>query len=89
MVYQLHVVEIYVTTRKHPLPPLPPPPFTNPTQVDKDGATTALIILFCTVLVFVGSLMLSRWTMNKTLSYTLLGTYVVYVIYTITAEALS
>lgn len=68
-----------------------PPSFILQTsqKVDKDGATTALIILFCTVLVFVGSLVLSRWTMNQTLSYCLLATYVAYVIYTITAEALS
>ncbi|CAN0589847.1 unnamed protein product [Laminaria digitata] len=57
-------------------------------KVDKDGATTALIILLCAVFIFVISLVLSRWNMNKNLAITLLVTYISYVIYTITAEAL-
>ncbi|CAM9725571.1 unnamed protein product [Ectocarpus sp. 12 AP-2014] len=60
----------------------------EPTAVDSEGATTALIILFCAVLVFVISLILSRWNMNTKLAYSLLFTYVSYVVYTITAEAL-
>lgn len=56
-------------------------------QVDSDGATTALIILFCAVLIFVGSLIASSWTMNTKLAYCLLTTYAAYVIYTITVEA--
>ncbi|CAM9940354.1 unnamed protein product, partial [Ectocarpus sp. 8 AP-2014] len=60
----------------------------EPTAVDSEGATTALIILFCAVLMFVISLILSRWNMNTKLAYSLLFTYVSYVVYTITAEAL-
>lgn len=56
--------------------------------MDKDGATTALIILLCAVMLFVISLILSRWSMNYTLAYSLLTTYVAYVVYTIVAEAL-
>ncbi|CBN74651.1 conserved unknown protein [Ectocarpus siliculosus] len=60
----------------------------EPTAVDSEGATTALIILFCAVLMFVVSLILSRWNMNTKLAYSLLFTYASYVVYTITAEAL-
>ncbi|CAN0275500.1 unnamed protein product [Pylaiella littoralis] len=59
-----------------------------PTEVNSEGATKALIILFCAVMIFLGSLMLSRWTMNMRLAYSLLTTYGTYVVYTITAEAL-
>ncbi len=57
-------------------------------KVDSEGATTALIILFCAVLIFVGSLVVSKWSMSTTLAYCLLGTYATYVVYTIVAEAL-
>lgn len=56
-------------------------------QVDRDGALTALVILFCTVGVFVGSMAFARWTMNQTLGYCLVALYIVYVLFTIAAEA--
>lgn len=62
---------------------------TNTPKVDKDGVLTALIILFCTVSVFVTSLVCTRWHMNKTLGYCLLTAYLVYALYTILAEALA
>lgn len=58
-------------------------------KVNSEGATTALIILFCAVMIFLASLMLSRWTMNKKLAFCLLTTYVIYAVFTITAEALA
>lgn len=56
-------------------------------KVDSEGATTALIILFFAVLIFVASLIASSWSMNTKLAYCLLFTYGVYVIYTIAVEA--
>lgn len=57
-------------------------------KVDPEGATTALIILFCAVMIFLFSLVLSEWTMSMKLASSLLVTYATYVVYTITAEAL-
>ena len=56
-------------------------------KVDQAGATKSLIILFGAVVMFVGSLIISQWQMNKTLAYTLLITYIIYVIYTIVSAA--
>ena len=55
--------------------------------VDKDGIITAVIILFCTVLLFVGVLAANKWQMNTTVGVGLFSLYGLYVIYTIVNES--
>ncbi|CAM9310470.1 unnamed protein product, partial [Hapterophycus canaliculatus] len=61
----------------------------EPTTVDSEGATKALVILFCAVLIFVISLIVNSWSMNTVLAYCLLFTYGAYVLYTILDEVFS
>ena len=55
--------------------------------VCKDGIQTAVAILFCTVLLFVGVLAINKWMMNTTVGIGLFALYMVYVIYTIISAA--
>jgi hypothetical protein len=49
--------------------------------VNKNGIVVSVIILFCTVVVFVCLLLLNKMKMNKCLSFSLIGLYVLYVIW--------
>jgi Ca2+/Na+ antiporter len=51
--------------------------------VDKDGILVTLIILFCTVILFVGVLMASGWRMTKQVGVGLFSIYCGFVTYRI------
>ena len=55
----------------------------KPYEVCSSGITTAVIILFCTVVLFVCSLQLNKWRMNSYIGVMLLILYGLYVIWTI------
>ncbi|GMI08139.1 hypothetical protein TrLO_g14312 [Triparma laevis f. longispina] len=55
--------------------------------VCKDGIETAVLILFCTVILFVGVLAINKWMMNTTVGIGLFALYALYVIYTIISAA--
>jgi Ca2+/Na+ antiporter len=57
--------------------------------VCKDGIDIAVLILFCTVLLFVGVLAINKWQMNTTVGVGLFSLYGVYVIYTIVSATSS
>ena len=57
--------------------------------VDKDGIVTAVIILFCTVLMFVCVLAFNKWQMNTSVGVGLFALYGLYVVYTIVKESSS
>ncbi len=52
-------------------------------MVNKDGIVVAVIILFCTVLLFVGVLATNKWMMNTNVGIGLFVLYLLYVVYTI------
>ena len=55
--------------------------------VDRDGILTTVIILFCTVILFVGLLIASKWQMNAKLGGGLFGIYLAFVTYRIVAAS--
>jgi Ca2+/Na+ antiporter len=56
--------------------------------VDKDGISEAVAILFCTVFLFLGVLLVNKWKMTPRLGQSLFFLYICYVGYTIGKEAL-
>ena len=60
----------------------------TPYVVDKDGIFEAVVILFCTVFLFLAVLVGNRWKMTTLLGRTLFGLYIVYVGYVVAKEAL-
>jgi len=58
-------------------------------KVCKDGIIVAVIILFCTVLLFVAVLAINKWQMNTSVGVGLFALYGLYVIYTIVSASSS
>mmetsp|Transcript_7581 Transcript_7581/g.13658 ORF Transcript_7581/g.13658 Transcript_7581/m.13658 type:complete len:532 (+) Transcript_7581:215-1810(+) len=56
-------------------------------KVCKDGIETAVLILFCTVILFVGVLAINKWMMNTSVGVGLFALYMCYVLYTIISAA--
>ena len=60
----------------------------NRYKVDKDGISEAVIILFCTVFLFLAVLVFNKWKMTPLLGKSLFFLYLCYAGYTIGKEAL-
>ena len=49
--------------------------------VNRNGIVVSIIILFSTVIIFVGLLLINKMKMNRCLSYSLISLYVLYIIW--------
>ncbi len=61
----------------------------KPVVIDKDGLTVNIIILACTVVLFVGVLIWNRWRINTNVGLVLFGLYFVFLVYCILNAVLS
>ena len=50
------------------------------------GISVGLVILFCTIILFVGVIAVNKFRMNSTLGYIFFASYILYLTYTLLAE---
>lgn len=55
-------------------------------QVNVDGISVGLVILFCTIFLFIGVIAVNKFRMNSTLGYVFFVAYILYLTYTLLAE---
>ncbi|CAM9508671.1 unnamed protein product [Chrysoparadoxa australica] len=62
--------------------------FSETTPVSKDDIFSNILILFCTVCLFVGVLAVNKWRMNSHIGLALFALYIIYIVYLLIMESI-